>query len=196
MTLVFVAEARQRSTVWQPKVALGALQCLDVRLLIDAQHQRILKKVEVEANDVGGLGRELRGDSDLTYVATWGDFVYVVFVIDAFSRIVVGWRASSSLRSDLALDALERSLYGRPVADGLVHHSDRGVQTGLNRSSPPGTHRQHAPGRSSSCCNMAAREPQLWWRDSANPASGLLRAIHRLCVACIGACIFTGKGAE
>ena len=66
--------------------------------------------------------------ADLTYVATWSGFVYVAFVIDVFSRAIVGWRASSSLRSDLALDALEQALYARPYTDGLVHHSDRGVQ--------------------------------------------------------------------
>ena len=66
--------------------------------------------------------------ADLTYVATWRGFVYVAFVIDVFSRAIVGWRASSSLRSDLALDALEQALYARPFTDGLVHHSDRGVQ--------------------------------------------------------------------
>ena len=66
--------------------------------------------------------------ADLTYVATWLGFVYVAFVIDVFSRAIVGWRVSSSLRSDLALDALEQALHARPGADGLVHHSDRGVQ--------------------------------------------------------------------
>jgi transposase InsO family protein len=66
--------------------------------------------------------------ADLTYVATWRGFVYVAFVIDAFSRRIVGWRVSSSLRSDLALDALEQALHARPEGDGLVHHSDRGVQ--------------------------------------------------------------------
>ncbi len=67
---------------------------------------------------------------DLTYVATWRGFVYVAFVIDVFARRIVGWRASSSLRSDLALDALEQALYDRQVdnAERLVHHSDRGVQ--------------------------------------------------------------------
>ncbi len=44
--------------------------------------------------------------ADLTYVATWAGFVYVAFVVDVFSRCIVGWRVSSSLRSDLALDAL------------------------------------------------------------------------------------------
>ena len=66
--------------------------------------------------------------SDLTYVATWAGFVYVAFVIDVFARLIVGWRASRSLRTDLALDALEQALYARPIDDQLVHHSDRGVQ--------------------------------------------------------------------
>ena len=52
--------------------------------------------------------------ADLTYVTTWRGFVYVAFVIDVFSRRIVGWRASTSLRSDLALDALEQALYDRP----------------------------------------------------------------------------------
>jgi transposase InsO family protein len=68
--------------------------------------------------------------SDLTYVASWRGCVYVAFVIDAYARRIVGWRASSSLRTDLALDALEQALYEREVSDedSLVHHSDRGVQ--------------------------------------------------------------------
>jgi transposase InsO family protein len=68
--------------------------------------------------------------ADLTYVATWRGFVYVAFVIDVFSRRIVGWRVSTSLRSDLALDALEQALCERQPRDGapLVHHSDRGVQ--------------------------------------------------------------------
>jgi transposase InsO family protein len=66
--------------------------------------------------------------ADLTYVATWSGFVYVAFVIDVFARSIVGWRVSSSLRSDLALDALEQALHARPRTQELVHHSDRGVQ--------------------------------------------------------------------
>jgi len=66
--------------------------------------------------------------SDLTYVATWQGFVYVAFVIDVFSRMIVGWRATRSLRTDLALDALEQALWARPDTHSLVHHSDRGVQ--------------------------------------------------------------------
>jgi putative transposase len=67
--------------------------------------------------------------ADLTYVATWSGFVYVAFVIDAFSRFLVGWQASRSLRTDLALDALEMAIWQRRSGlDGLVHHSDRGSQ--------------------------------------------------------------------
>jgi transposase InsO family protein len=66
--------------------------------------------------------------ADLTYVATWAGFVYVAFITDVFSRKIVGWRVSNSLRSDLALDALEQALHARSDLDGLVHHSDRGVQ--------------------------------------------------------------------
>jgi transposase InsO family protein len=66
--------------------------------------------------------------ADLTYVATWAGFVYVAFVTDVFSRRIVGWRVSNSLRSDLALDALEQALHARPDIDDLVHHSDRGGQ--------------------------------------------------------------------
>ncbi len=54
--------------------------------------------------------------------------MYVAFVIDVFSRFIVGWRVSSSLRSDLALDALEQALWARKPVGGLVHHSDRGTQ--------------------------------------------------------------------
>lgn len=66
--------------------------------------------------------------ADLTYVATWRGFVYVAFVTDAFSRRIVGWRAATTLRTDLALDALEQALYDRELDGPLTHHSDRGSQ--------------------------------------------------------------------
>ncbi len=68
--------------------------------------------------------------ADITYVPTWSGFAYAAFVIDVFSRRIVGWRVSGSLRSDLALDALEMAIWTRQHDDlsGLVHHSDRGVQ--------------------------------------------------------------------
>jgi len=68
--------------------------------------------------------------ADLTYVKTHSGWVYVAFVIDVFSRRIVGWQASKSLRTDLALDALEMAIWARrgEKLDGLIHHSDRGVQ--------------------------------------------------------------------
>jgi transposase InsO family protein len=68
--------------------------------------------------------------SDLTYVRTGGTFCYVAFVIDTFARYIVGWQVSRSLRSELALDALEQAIAERlgGESEGLVHHSDRGVQ--------------------------------------------------------------------
>jgi putative transposase len=69
--------------------------------------------------------------ADLTYVKTHAGWVYVAFIVDVFSRMAVGWQASRSLRSDLAIDALEMAVHNRGRTDsleGLVHHSDRGVQ--------------------------------------------------------------------
>ena len=66
--------------------------------------------------------------ADFTYVSTWRGFAYVAFVIDVFSRRIVGWRVSSHMRSDLALDALEQALHDRETDEGLIHHSDRGSQ--------------------------------------------------------------------
>lgn len=66
--------------------------------------------------------------ADITYVATWRGFAYVAFVIDVFSRHIVGWRVSSSMRTDLVLDALEQAVWARGGAEGVIHQSDRGSQ--------------------------------------------------------------------
>jgi putative transposase len=68
--------------------------------------------------------------SDFTYVSTWQGWLYVAFVIDVFARRIVGWRVSSSMRTDFVLDALEQALYARQADrdDTLIHHSDRGSQ--------------------------------------------------------------------
>jgi putative transposase len=78
--------------------------------------------------------------ADLTYVKTHSGWVYVAFIVDVFSRTVVGWQASRSLRSDLAIDALEMAVHNRSRTDsldGLVHHSDRGVQLSTCRCATP-----------------------------------------------------------
>jgi putative transposase len=68
--------------------------------------------------------------ADITYVWTWSGFCYTSFITDAFARRIVGWRVSRSLRTDLALDALEMAIFSRRDDDlsNLIHHSDRGVQ--------------------------------------------------------------------
>ena len=72
--------------------------------------------------------------ADITYIPTWSGFVYAAFVIDAYSRFIVGWRVATTLRADLALDALEQALWARNPKPGtdpnrrLVHHSDAGTQ--------------------------------------------------------------------
>ncbi|WP_420481508.1 IS3 family transposase [Actinopolymorpha pittospori] len=70
--------------------------------------------------------------ADLTYVRTHSGWVYAAFVLDVFSRMVLGWQVSTSLRTDLALDGLDMGLWARQRAGqdvtGLTHHSDRGVQ--------------------------------------------------------------------
>ncbi len=68
--------------------------------------------------------------SDFTYVSTWQGWLYVAFVIDVYARRIVGWRVSSTMRTNFVLDALEQALYARqPERDGtLTHHSDRGSQ--------------------------------------------------------------------
>jgi len=66
--------------------------------------------------------------ADFTYVTTWSGFVYVAFVVDVFSRMIVGWRVSTSMSADLTLDALEQALWARKVKGDLIHHSDHGSQ--------------------------------------------------------------------
>jgi len=66
--------------------------------------------------------------ADFTYVSTWCGFVCVAFVIDVFSRRIVGWRMSSSMTTDFVLDALEQAIHARRPDEGLIHHSDQGSQ--------------------------------------------------------------------
>ena len=66
--------------------------------------------------------------ADFTYVATWKGYVYVAFVTDVFSRMIVGWRVLTSMNADLTLDALEQAIVARSDTERLIHHSDRGCQ--------------------------------------------------------------------
>ncbi|MGW7369452.1 IS3 family transposase [Streptomyces sp. NPDC054841] len=68
--------------------------------------------------------------ADLTYIRTWSGWVYVAFVLDVYSRMIVGWQLATHMRTDLPLDALEMALWRRGIkkGSGLIHHSDRGSQ--------------------------------------------------------------------
>ncbi len=86
-----------------------------------------LAKMTRRYDDIGSVC------TDFTYVATWVGTVYVAFVVDVFSRKIVGWRAADPMRTGLVLDALEMAIWSRDREglgdlDGLVHHSDAGSQ--------------------------------------------------------------------
>jgi len=135
-----------------------------VHRLMRAAGLRGIIRAKGPRTTVAGTGPETRPDlversftaaapdrlwvADITYCRTFAGWVYAAFVIDVFSRRVVGWQLSTSLRTDLALDALEMGLWTRSHdghdTSGVVHHSDKGVQGGFNRSSQhPQNHWRH-----------------------------------------------------
>ena len=65
---------------------------------------------------------------DFTYIQTHSGWVYTAFVIDVFSRAIVGWKVSTRMNTDMVLDALEQALHDRGMPKNVIHHSDRGVQ--------------------------------------------------------------------
>ena len=112
----------------------GKKICTTVR---DDGHQRAADLLE---RDFTATRPDQRWVADFTYVATWAGIVYVAFVVDVYSRAVVGWSAATTKRAELVLDALDMGLWrrdraGTPAGPGLVHHSDAGSQGGFNRSS-------------------------------------------------------------
>jgi putative transposase len=119
-----------------------------VHRLMRAAGLRGITRAKGPRTTVAGIGPDTRSDlversfaaatpdrlwvADITYCRTFAGWVYAAFVIDVFSRRVVGWQLSTSLRTDLALDALEMGLWTRARHDrdttGVVRHSDKGVQ--------------------------------------------------------------------
>jgi putative transposase len=74
--------------------------------------------------------------TDLTYVPTWSGVAYVCFIVDAYSRMIVGWRVAANMRTERVLDAIEMARWSRGTTlEGLVCHSDAGSQGGFKRSS-------------------------------------------------------------
>ena len=122
--------------------------CCTVERLMRAEGLRGISRAKGPRTTIPGSGPDSRPDlvdrdftatapnqlwvADITYCRTFAGWVYAAFVIDVFSRRVVGWQLSKSLRTDLALDALEMGIWTRDHAGhnvtGLTHHSDKGVQ--------------------------------------------------------------------
>jgi putative transposase len=91
--------------------------------------------------------------ADITYVPTWSGFAYVSFVTDAFSRSIVGWKVSSSLSAELALDALEMAIWRRKGdLSKLIHLSESGLSTALGES-------RESPGEYPTLCRTRPRSP-------------------------------------
>jgi putative transposase len=127
---------RERHAVGRDRVA-RLMDDLELRGVVRGKKKRTTVPDEVSPRPADLVERNFTAEApnrlwvaDLTYVSTWTGFVYVAFVIDAFSRSIVGWRVSNSLHAELALDALEMAIWRRQRQDlsGLIHHSDRGSQ--------------------------------------------------------------------
>jgi putative transposase len=127
---------------------IGVARCTTERLMRQLGLQGVRRGKKVRTTVPGGdrrrpgdlLGRDFtapapnrRWVADFTYVATWAGIVYVAFVVDIYSRAIVGWSAATHKRAKLVLDALQMALWrrdhdGHPPRPGLIHHSDAGSQ--------------------------------------------------------------------
>jgi putative transposase len=91
--------------------------------------RRALPAEDLVGRDFAATAPDRLWTADITYVSTDEGFVYLAFVLDAYSRrLVVGWAMESHLRTELVLDALQMAVWRRKPAPGLIHHSDQGVQ--------------------------------------------------------------------
>jgi putative transposase len=138
-----------RKVWWQLQAeGVGVARCTVERLMRQADLQGVLRgkrrrttiaderadrPVDLVERDFTATAPNRLWVADFTYVATWSGVVYVAFVIDAFSRRIVGWKADTTMKTSLVLDTLEMALWtrdraGMPVAAGLVHHHDNGSQ--------------------------------------------------------------------
>ena len=87
--------------------------------------------VEIEAARSGYrrvYGTRKKWVCDITYLRTWSGFLYLAFILDCYSRMIVGWQLATHMRTELVLDALEMANGLRRPAEGLISHSDRGSQ--------------------------------------------------------------------
>jgi putative transposase len=109
----------------------GALRAKRLRTTIADEHAE--RPADLVDRDFTATAPNQLWVADFTYVASWSGTVYVAFIIDVFSRMIVGWRAATSMTTNLVLDTLEHAIWTRRqhgVLDlaGLVHHTDAGSQ--------------------------------------------------------------------
>jgi putative transposase len=90
--------------------------------------QRARPAEDLLKRDFVATGMDKVWVADITYVASAEGFVYLAFILDVYSRKIVGWAMESHLRTELVVDALRMAVWRRKPAAGLVHHSDQGVQ--------------------------------------------------------------------
>ena len=99
-----------------------------VRTTRRAQPERIPPAADLVKRNFAPEAPDRLWVADITYIRSWEGWLYLSFILDTFSRRIVGWSMSNHLRTELVLDALNMSLYNRRPAPGLIHHSDRGSQ--------------------------------------------------------------------
>jgi putative transposase len=90
--------------------------------------RRAVPAEDLVRRDFAAAGPDRLWTADITYVSTDEGFLYLAFILDAYSRRLVGWAMESHLRTELVVDALQMALWRRKPAPGLIHHSDQGVQ--------------------------------------------------------------------
>jgi hypothetical protein len=124
--------------------------------------------------DFSASGPDRLWVADFTYLRCWEGLVFFAFVIDVYSRRIVGWQLAGHMRTDLVLDALRMALSRRrPGADvQLVHHSDAGSQPGLNRSSQQRAVEVNVRSSSDGCAPAATRMGWRGCRRGGSPEGG------------------------
>jgi putative transposase len=90
--------------------------------------RRAVPAEDLVRRDFSAAGPDRLWTADITYVSTDEGFLYLAFILDAYSRRLVGWAMESHLRTELVVDALQMAVWRRKPAPGLIHHSDQGVQ--------------------------------------------------------------------
>ncbi len=147
---------RRKMAAWLARNGFGGVSKHTVDRLMRGEGMRGLVRGRRTRTTIAGKDGQRAGDllnrdfrtaapdrawvTDFTYVSTWSGFTYVAFAIDLYSRAVVGWSASTVKDVAFVEQCLRMALWrrdhaGRPVGDGMIHHSDAGSQGGFNWSS-------------------------------------------------------------